>query len=82
MAQPEGEGDAWGAADVGGGAERILNQDEIDSLLGFDAEGVQFVLGRQGVGHAYCTSISSISTASTLPGAAIRLTRRRISARS
>jgi flagellar motor switch protein FliM len=36
MATPEGEGDGWGGADAGGAAERILNQDEIDSLLGFD----------------------------------------------
>jgi flagellar motor switch protein FliM len=36
MAAPEGEGDSWGGPDVGGAAERILNQDEIDSLLGFD----------------------------------------------
>jgi flagellar motor switch protein FliM len=36
MAAPGGEGDDWGGADMGGAAERILNQDEIDSLLGFD----------------------------------------------
>jgi flagellar motor switch protein FliM len=36
MAQPDGDSEGWGGADVGGGAERILNQDEIDSLLGFD----------------------------------------------
>ena len=34
----EGGGEAWGDAgdDPMMGAERILNQDEIDSLLGFD----------------------------------------------
>src|SRR5690606_3713206 len=43
-------------------------------------EGVARGEGR--VAHAYCTSISSISTSSTWPGAAIRLTRRSISARN
>jgi flagellar motor switch protein FliM len=36
MAQPSEEEGAWEAPDVGGTSERILNQDEIDSLLGFD----------------------------------------------
>ena len=36
MAAPKAEGDAWDGGEVGGASERILNQDEIDSLLGFD----------------------------------------------
>ena len=36
-AEPPGaEAPAWPAGDLDGAAERILNQDEIDSLLGFD----------------------------------------------
>ncbi len=34
----EGAGDG-GFGDMGGGATRVLNQDEIDSLLGFDKDG-------------------------------------------
>lgn len=34
---PEDGGAAWGGDDDAGGSTRILNQDEIDSLLGFDA---------------------------------------------
>jgi flagellar motor switch protein FliM len=34
-----GEGDASAASDMGGHSTRVLNQDEIDSLLGFDVEG-------------------------------------------
>ncbi|ASG20409.1 MULTISPECIES: flagellar motor switch protein FliM [Azospirillaceae] len=34
----EGAGDS-GFGDMGGGATRVLNQDEIDSLLGFDKDG-------------------------------------------
>ena len=32
----DGEGDKFEAAGGSGGSTRILNQDEIDSLLGFD----------------------------------------------
>ncbi|WP_445376500.1 flagellar motor switch protein FliM [Niveispirillum fermenti] len=35
----EGAGDAFGDMGGGGGATRVLNQDEIDSLLGFDKDG-------------------------------------------
>ncbi len=41
MADNPEDGAAWaggdGGDDAGGGSTRILNQDEIDSLLGFDA---------------------------------------------
>ena len=36
MANPGGDEAGWDNGDVGGATERILNQDEIDSLLGFD----------------------------------------------
>jgi len=36
MANPSGDEAGWDGGDVGGATERILNQDEIDSLLGFD----------------------------------------------
>src|SRR5690606_26801048 len=49
-------------------------------LLGPGGAQVGQTVGVEGITH--CTSISSISTASTWPGAAIRLTRRRISMRS
>lgn len=41
MAEMDGEGDGEGAsaAEVSGHSTRVLNQDEIDSLLGFDMEG-------------------------------------------
>jgi len=44
----DGEGEAAAAGEGGGAAERILNQDEIDSLLGFGL-GEEDMSGRTGV---------------------------------
>ena len=76
-AGPAGEDTAAWGEEGDGGSERILNQDEIDSLLGFEVRvGVLRFVSHQ------LTSISSMSTALARDGAITRFTRRRISVRS